>query len=358
MRDCILITGGCGFIGCAVISSIITRDLPIVVIDNLHQQVHPTREPNEDFPDGAILFKRDICDAETWDEVLASYRPVQVLHLAAETGTAQSLTESTRHAMVNVVGTTRMLDAFSARRVRPERIVLTSSRAVYGEGKWRDMASDTSFHALTRTHEQLMRAEWDPVNQVGDGPVDAVPHKASDSAPSPTSVYGATKLTQENVLNAWCAAHDTSNVILRLQNVYGEGQSPHNSYTGIINIFHKIARQGGSIPIYEDGDIVRDFVHIDDVANVILAALDGRADGLGIIDVGTGKRTTIQEAAVAVAEYHSAPKPHICGKFRDGDVRSAMADITVLEKMGVVPSVALAEGLARVGGWLIKKNHI
>lgn len=358
MQDCILITGGAGFIGSAISRRICGAGLPVVAVDNMLEQVHPKGARSEFLDDRVVLIKRDVTDPATWDEVLAGYRPISVVHLAAETGTAQSLSEATRHASVNVVGTTAMLDAFAKAEIRPQRILLASSRAVYGEGMWRDSATSETFYPAPRSHKVLAAAQWTPTGPSGS-PAIAVPHAASQVFPNPTSIYGGTKLAQEHVLTAWCAAFSVPLSILRLQNVYGEGQSPFNSYTGIINVFHRIAKSGQSIPVYEDGLIGRDFVHIDDVARVFAHLLSDTSDANHRFDVGAGVETTILDAARIIAELHGAPTPEICGKFRDGDVRSAVADATEMTRQtGLSAKVSFNEGAKRVGDWLASRGYI
>ena len=358
MTDCILVTGGAGFIGSALSGPLVSQGLPVVAIDSFLKQVHPTGTRSEFLHPDVILIREDICAPETWGPVLARYRPVRVVHLAAETGTSQSLTEATRHAMVNVCGTTQMLDAFARADVRPERIVLASSRAVYGEGMWRDITTGSTFYPAPRSHAMLARAEWDP-RGADEGAAEPVAQDARRVAAHPTSIYGATKLAQEHILSSWCGAFGVPLSILRLQNVYGEGQSPFNAYTGIINVFHRLARAKQAIPVYEDGQIWRDFVHIDDVVQVFMAVLAASADQTHKLDVGTGQGTTIHEAARVIARLHDAPDPVICGKFRDGDVRAAVADISAMaEGLGIRAGVAFDEGARRVGEWLLARGHI
>jgi dTDP-L-rhamnose 4-epimerase len=356
MIDCILVTGGAGFIGSAISRLLVEDRQTVVAIDSFLEQVHPSGIPSEFLHQDVVLLKRDVIERDTWEDFLSKYDPKIIIHLAAETGTAQSLTESVRHSRVNVLGTSEMLDALSRRGLKPERIVLASSRAVYGEGVWRDVDSGQTFLPEPRIHAQLAAGKWDPVSPAG-GRVEALKHNAANVPANPTSIYGATKLTQEHILKAWCGAFDVPLAILRLQNVYGEGQSPHNSYTGIINIFHKLAYSKQAIPVYEDGQIVRDFVHIDDVARAIKASLGGAADR-GAVDVGTGTATSILDAARVIAAIHGAPEPVICGRFRDGDVRNACADVTALTSLGVIPSVDFEEGSRRVGHWLVSRGYI
>ena len=142
--------------------------------------------------------------------------------------------------------------------------------------------------------------------------------------------------------------------VLRLQNVYGAGQSLTNPYTGIVSLFSQLARDGKSIPLYEDGEITRDFVYIDDVADALVAAIaTPPAERRRTLDIGTGERTTIRDLATAVAAYHSAPEPHVTGQFRDGDVRHAACDVEhTVAHLDWAPRVSLAEGIDRLQDWI------
>ncbi len=343
----VLVTGGAGFIGCAIAERWASRAARWVAFDNLHPQVHTTRERPEALVAEAELVVGDVTDPAAWDALLADLKPDVVIHLAAETGTAQSLSEATRHAQVNVVGTTAMLDALGRADHVPDHIVLSSSRAVYGEGAWR-RSDGTVFSPGQRPHRQFVAGQWDFPDAV------SLPSTAASTVPAPTSVYGATKLAQEHVLSAWAGAREAGLTILRLQNVYGPGQSLTNSYTGIVSLFSQLARAGTSIPLYEDGAIVRDFVLIDDVADAFVAVLDRGSQGVsGPYDIGTGVGTTIADLASAVAAYHSAPAPHVTGQFRDGDVRAASTDISAsLAALDWTPRFAVDEGLARLQEWI------
>lgn len=357
MQNAVIVTGGAGFIGCALSSQLSEFGLPVVAVDNLHPQIHADSKRPDALDQAVHLHVGDVTEAETWDQVLAKWRPTIVIHLAAETGTGQSLTEATRHAHVNVVGTTAMLDAFSARGLVPEHVLLASSRAVYGEGAWRD-ADGTTFYPPPRSHEVLARSQWNPASPSGTGAASPLPHRAASVFPNPTSVYGATKLAQEHILAAWCGAMQVPLSVFRLQNVYGPGQSPFNAYTGIITLFHRIARKGQALDIYEDGAIGRDFVFIDDVVAALAAGLRAPPVGVRTLDVGSGVVTTIADAARAIAAMHDAPEPQVSGKFRDGDVRWAVADAAPLaESLDVRAKVDFQEGARRVGEWLISRGY-
>lgn len=347
----VLVTGGAGFIGCALSSELASRAERWVVLDNLHPQVHPSRERPADLHEAAELVVGDVTDAEVWDALLSDVHPSLVVHLAAETGTAQSLHEATRHAQVNVVGTTEMLDAFGRVGHIPPRFVLSSSRAVYGEGEWQRVDGST-FLPGQRSHSQFERAQWD-----FDGAV-PLPSEATRTWPAPTSVYGATKLAQENILSSWTSSHDAQLTILRFQNVYGPGQSLINSYTGIVSLFSQWAREGKSIPVYEDGRITRDFVYITDIAKALAAVIvDAPKGDVTRFDVGSGVGTTIMELAGQIAKYHDAPAPHITAAYRDGDVRHAECDITrTVATLDWKPSWDVEHGIAALQEWIAAQD--
>lgn len=343
----VLVTGGAGFIGTAVAERLAASANRWVAFDNLHPQVHPGSIRPVALPEAVELVVGDVSSPDDWDRALDAVRPDVVIHLAAETGTAQSLHEATRHANVNVVGTTQLTDAFGRRDILPKHVFLSSSRAVYGEGTWR-AADGSEFRPGQRSHDQLESATWDFPGAV------SLPSRAASTVPAPTSVYGATKLAQENILTAWGGSRGVPVTIQRFQNVYGPGQSLINSYTGIVSLFSQWAREGKQIPVYEDGAIIRDFVFIDDVADAVVAALvAGPSENRPIMDIGSGVATSILDLASAIARYHGAPEPRVTGQYRDGDVRSASTDISAtLAALDWRPAWDVERGLAALQDWI------
>lgn len=346
MKDCILITGGAGFIGSALSHLIASSDsLPIVAIDSLHPQVHARGIRPAELHEDVRLIVADVCEPETWTAFLAEWRPSLVVHLAAETGTGQSLSEASRHTHVNVTGTARMLDAFAAAGHAPRRFVLSSSRAVYGEGVW-VRADGSTMSPGQRSMAMLEAGQWDFAG------ADALPFVADLTPAAPTSIYGATKLAQEHIIRSWALSFGSEVAILRLQNVYGPGQSLDNPYTGIVSLFSRLARAGKSIPLYEDGLMRRDFVFISDVARALIAAMRKElADGR-IYDIGYGQPTTIGDIADLIAAHYGAPPPHVCGKYRNGDVRHAGCEVGRAAAIGWQPEVALSDGIRQLCDWI------
>lgn len=349
MSTSVLITGGAGFIGSKLARRLIDADHQVAVMDILHPQVHGDGGAL-DLPAVVRLFTGDVTHAPDWDAVLRLFRPAQVVHLAAETGTAQSLSEATRHGSVNVVGTTQLLDALSRAGLVPDQFVLASSRAVYGEGAWQ--SGPHTFYPPPRSHAQLAAGNWDPHGPSGE-PAVPLPNCAGRTEPRPTSIYGATKLAQEHLLTSWAAAHDTRLSVLRLQNVYGPGQSLTNPYTGVVPFFAQLSREGSPTEVYEDGRILRDLVYIDDVIDALFAAVQAPATEPRCVDIGSGAATTIHELARQIAAVYDAPEPVVVGKFRDGDIRAASADIEAAkDQLGWRPKWALADGLQALLEWI------
>lgn len=342
----ILVTGGAGFIGCALSQNLAGRARRYVVVDKLHAQIHASGKRPFALHRSAELIVADIVEEATWDSVLSGFRPQIIIHLAAETGTGQSLTEASRHSLVNVVGTTRMTDALTRHNLSIEHLLLTGSRAVYGEGAWENKVGEIVYPGQ-RSHVQLEAERWD-----FDGLM-SLPSRADLTEARPTSVYGATKLAQEHVLKAWSLATKTPLTILRLQNVYGSGQSLANSYTGIVSLFSRLAREGKAIPLYEDGLVTRDFVWIDDVIRAIVASLELSPAPLSMFDIGSGQAVSIATMANLIAAYYKSPEPKVTRAFRDGDVRHAACDLSLtLDSLNWQPEWSLERGIAKLQEWI------
>jgi len=351
----VLVTGGAGFIGSNFAQKLLSlqEDYEVHAFDNLHPQVHQSSGRPTLLPEDVVLHTGDVSVAGNWDTILKLVQPDIIVHLAAETGTGQSLTESTRHGNVNVVGTTTMLDALNRNNIKPEHIILASSRAVYGDGKW-ESEDGVGFYPGSRSHEMLEASQWDYVDSDGKT-AHAVAMRSDIVEPRPTNIYAATKLAQEHIIRSWTMAYSIPFTVLRFQNVYGPGQSLQNSYTGILALFSRLSYEKKPIDVYEDGIIVRDFVYVDDVAQSIVKSIQHPPQPAEqrTLDVGCGTACTVLEVAQKLSSLADAPAPQISGKYRDGDVRAASCDITkTRETIGYEPEWPLDRGLASLLRWV------
>ncbi len=344
----VVITGGLGFIGSALASRLISEGHAVTVVDNLSPQIHGDL-PGVDAPAGAMVIRLDVRDFAKRADILEGADVV--VHLAAETGTGQSMYRIEEYVDVNERGLASLLAAIAGCRRRPRRVVLSSSRSVYGEGAYRCAdGSGGLVQPLPRSKEQLALGQWD--HRLGGVALNAVATPESLGF-VPGSVYAATKAAQELLLFSAASALGFRPVILRLQNVYGEGQSLRNPYTGIISIFFNKARQGMEIPLYEDGLESRDFVHISDVVSAFSLALVADIPYGTAINIGSGVATSVSDLAETLTRVSGCRVPiRVTGQYRVGDIRHCFADLQRAKCMlGFSPKVTLASGLERFCAW-------
>ena len=352
-----LITGGAGFIGKRLSAALIASGHRVSVFDNIHPQVHKNGSDIVAELEllGVEVVRADVCDADLLKSSVISFRPNVIVHLAAETGTGQSYDLPNRYCSVNVTGTANVVEAArsaKAQGIDLQRIILAGSRAVYGEGACLD-ASNNQVTAVPRKSDDLQKGDFSPKDQHGNQ-VTPVPSRASSTVVAPSSIYASTKLMQEFILQQGLEQTGIDVGILRLQNVYGAGQSLNNPYTGVLSIFCQQLLEGKVLNIFEDGDIVRDFVYVSDVVDAFVSLCEIDILPHAIIDIGCGKPDTILNVANLIIEIMGleGPRTRITGQFRAGDIRYAVADISDAKKLlGWGPKVDLYQGIAELVEW-------
>ncbi|HVA38737.1 MAG TPA: NAD-dependent epimerase/dehydratase family protein [Candidatus Dormibacteraeota bacterium] len=343
----IAISGGLGFIGLRLAESLVGAGHAVAILDNLHPQIHGDERALVRARAFADVQIGDVRDPAAWDAVLDGAEAV--LHMAAETGTGQSMDEVVRYADVNVTGTAALAEALG-RRPAVRSVFLPSSRAIYGEGAY---ACDVHGAVLPerRTRAALERGDFAlrcPVCRQAARPIAT----SEDVMPRPASVYATTKLAQELILKQYCEAKGVDLRVARYQNVYGPGQALGNPYTGVLVIFAQQIDRGEVLNIYEDGLVARDFVHVDDVVRATTAIMEA-PENPGPVNVGAGKAVSLLGVVAGFAEALGRDVPYrISGDFRFGDIRHAVADVTKLRALGVEPGVDLEDGIGTVIRWL------
>lgn len=341
----IFVTGGAGFIGSHLMKALSRDAESACVYDNLLPQVHGQGARCPDFPENVRFVLGDVRDSNTLVRALRETEPHIVYHLAAETGTGQSRDEITRYCDVNVVGTSRLIEAIRHLKTPPTRVVLASTRAVYGEGAYQD-AYGKLVVPSPRTAADMKARRFAPKDSAGR-PLHALPTR-EDSPPAPASVYATTKLAQEYLLNQGLEGTNIECVVLRFQNVYGPGQSMRNPYTGVLSIFLSQILSRRRLNIYEDGEITRDFVFVEDVVRSLTTAATAPVPRGAVINIGTGRGVTILHVAQKLLNILGRREDDldITGDFRPGDVRHAVADASLAEAlMNWRASISLEEGL-------------
>jgi dTDP-L-rhamnose 4-epimerase len=350
----ILITGGAGFIGTHLAARAAALGYRLRVLDNLSAQIHGP-DARYKAPASAIEFIHgDIRDRECVRCALTGVE--MIVHLAAETGTGQSMYEIQRYYEVNVQATANLFDLLANEPHSIRRVVLASSRSVYGEGAY--SCPDCSEagerrYPKSRSADALAAHKWDPLCPVCEAVLVPVPTR-EDDALSPASIYAATKLAQEDLVRISCASLGLDHAILRFQNVFGEGQSLNNPYTGILSIFSTRIRLGLSLPIFEDGQETRDFVHVSDVVGALMRCIEAEGGIAAVVNVGSGAGTSVMDVArLLIASMNGNIEPQVTEQYRLGDIRHNFADIAALEGiLGYRPMMPLDKGLDQFCDWV------
>jgi len=351
MGGLVLITGGAGFIGSSLAEALLSEGKRVRIMDNFSPQIHSNQSLPDCLQDRVQLIKADVRDREALRGALIGV--TELVHLAAETGTGQSMYEIEKYFSVNVQGTAALIDLLQNDGCGSEirSIIVASSRAVYGEGAY-----------LCPEHNLVFPGQRNPVEMIKG---DFEPHcpycgaglqlgKTSENAPfQPMSFYGLTKQVQEQAILLYAQVRGINAFALRYQNVYGPGQSLKNPYTGILAVFSNLARQNQDIEIYEDGNESRDFVYIDDVVEATCRSINFSGKFIGPLNVGSDHAVSVINVAQEIKKYFgSSSAIRITGAFRAGDIRHNLADISNLEKiLEYVPRTSFKIGLANFLEW-------
>jgi dTDP-L-rhamnose 4-epimerase len=329
LNKSVLITGGAGFIGKHLTMHLLSLGCNIRILDNFSPQVHSNDTLPDIIKDNVELIKGDILDYNLLKKSIKGMD--SVIHLASETGTGQSMYEINKYYNVNVQGTANLLDILINEKNAENitNIVVSSSRSIYGEGQY-CCINHGVVSPDERTDENMKKGNFEPICPVCECNLEI--RKTKETALiKPASVYALTKHAQESLILLLAKKRNINAFAFRYQNVYGSGQSLKNPYTGILAVFSNLARNSEDIEIYEDGLESRDFVFIDDVVEATAKSLfyDGKFNGA--INVGSGNATSVLEVAKLIVKYFkSSSNIIVTGKYRMGDIRHNIADISKL----------------------------
>jgi len=334
----VLVTGGAGFIGSAIVDQLVARDHEVVVVDHLHPSAHA--EPPDYVNERAEYHWRDLRDIEAARDAT---RGVDVVcHQASMVGLGVDFADAADYVGHNDLGTAQLLRALHERDFRG-RIVLASSMVVYGEGSYR-CATHGAVRPGPRDPHDIAAGRYEPTCPVCRAPLDSDVIDET-AAVDPRNVYAATKLHQEHLCRAYALEHGAQVVALRYHNVYGPRMPRNTPYAGVASIFRSAAERGEAPKVFEDGGQRRDFVHVDDVARANVGAIEAERPVDGSFNVATGEPHTVLEMATALAGAIAPGDPRVApdvvGGYRPGDVRHITASPQrALEALGFRAEVA------------------
>lgn len=351
----ILITGGAGFIGSNIALKLIDKGLNVTVLDNLSPQIHGdnpeiTSPLYRSIINKVNFINGSVTSKEKWAEAIDEQDAI--IHLAAETGTGQSMYEIQKYIDVNIGGTAIMLDVLANNPHKIKKIVVAASRAIYGEGKYKCIEHGIVY-PTERLDEDMLKGDFQCKCPICYNTVEIL-STTEDSKIHPTSVYGITKQNQEQMVLTVCKSLRIAAVGFRYQNVYGPGQSLSNPYTGILAIFSTRIKNGNPINIFEDGKETRDFVFIDDVVEATILGLEKDEANGQVYNVGTGVAIDVITVANTLSKFYNKEIPiQISGNYRLGDIRHNFADISKIKsELGFVPKWNFDNGIETFTKWV------
>jgi len=291
----------------------------------------------------------DVRDASAVD--LALEDVTTIYHLAADTGVGQSMYAVGQYFSTNVQGTAQLWEGIQKRPGQIKRVILASSRAIYGEGRY-SCARCGDVVPNQRSEEQLLKGDWRHHCPICSSDLEPRPSDES-TQPGPVSVYGLTKKIQEDICRLMGHTTGVPIAILRYFNVYGPRQSATNPYTGVIPMFCSRIRSGRSIPLYEQGVPLRDFVHVEDVVEANIAAMS-LMDDVHVVNVGSGTALSLREVADIVCSVLGvASNVQLTTRFRVGDILCCYANLDRSSRVvGSEKRVAFTQGLGTLLPWL------
>ncbi len=347
----VLVTGAAGFIGSHIAEIMQAAGHEVRGLDSLTPAVHNGRPGH--VPDNLVVA--DVRDPAAVDEALAGVDAV--CHQAAMVGLGVDLSDLPLYSDVNVTGTAVLLEAMGRHGI--PRLVFASSMVVYGEGAY-DCATHGRVRPAPRDPGDLTAGRFEPRCPVCGQPL--VTNTVGEQAPlDPRNAYAASKVAQEHFTASWARLTGGTAVGLRYHNVYGPRMPRDTPYSGVAAIFRSCLENGVPPRVFEDGGQRRDFVHVRDVAQANLLALEavGRAvdgepvadgfaaGGLRCYNVASGEPRTVGEMATALSGAFGDIEPVVTGEYRLGDVRHIVASPqSAARALGFRARTRFAEGIA------------
>ena len=356
----ILITGGAGFIGSNLALKLIAKGYNVTILDILSPQIHG-ENPDQTSPlyisikEKVRFIRGSVTSREDWMNALKDQECV--VHLAAETGTGQSMYEIEKYVQVNIGGTALLLDILANIPNKVKRVLVAESRAIYGEGRYYSEELNRYVYPTERADDDMRRGDFEVKYPNCKQPLKLV-GTTEDSAIHPTSVYGITKQVQGQLVHLVCSSLGVESVSFRYQNVYGPGQSLSNPYTGILSIFSTRIKNGNGITIFEDGKETRDFVYIDDVVDATILGIEVKGATGNAFNIGTGVATDVLTVAKTLIEKYGVEVPvTVSGNYRLGDIRHNFADITLARCiLGFEPKWSFSDGIGEFAKWVNEQD--
>jgi len=349
----ILVTGGAGFIGSHTTDELIRHNHSVIVLDNLERQVHPKREPPSYLNDKAEYVWGDISKKSTWRNIFNSFDLDSIIHLAGRVGIAQSMYEPSHYIKVNSLGTALLYQVLIEnpeimRRIK--KIIVASSKTIYGEGSYNCSTCGMTIYPGMRKESDLKNKIWDFYCPCCNHTLEPVGIR-EEKPPQNLSIYALTKYDTERMAMNFAETYNLPTIAFRYFNVYGPRQSLSNPYTGVSAIFSSRIKNESPVILFEDGNQLRDFIFVEDIARVNTTAVESGATG--VFNIGTGKPHSIFDIAQTLKTIFQSDVPlTVTQEYRKGDTRHDFADIgKARNELSFEPETDLFTGLKKLVEW-------
>jgi len=355
----ILVTGGAGFIGSHTVDALLAKGHRVRILDNFAKPVHLKGRPSY-LPREAEVIDGDVRNKGDWVKALDGIDAVY--HLAAY---QDYLPDFSKFFHVNSVGTAFLYEVAVERRLRLKKVVVASSQAVYGEGKYRcangrcpsQKREGGVLYPSIRCEGQLSKGQWEHVCPDCSGVLEV--QRTDEERVNPVNQYAVSKYTQELISLSLGRRYEIPTAALRYSIVQGPRQSFYNAYSGACRIFCLSYYFGKQPTIYEDGRQVRDFVNIEDVVAANLLVLDDDRANYEVFNVGGGKAYTVLEFVDIVRRISGRDiEPRVSGEYRFGDTRHIISDISKLQGLGWTPKCDSEKSVTDYLHWLAEQEDI
>lgn len=351
MSERVLITGGAGFIGSHLVDTLLEKGYFVRVYDNLEPQVHGKSQNIPDyFNKEAELIVGDVRDREKLKKAINNIDII--FHLAASVGVAQSMYEIAKYTESNTMGGATLLDLIANEKHNIRKVVVASSMSVYGEGAY-SCNNCGKVYPKIRSLEQFKKNDWEM--KCPNCNIDVMPIPTDEDKPLfPTSIYAVSKRDHEEMFLIIGRAYQIPTVALRFFNVYGPRQALSNPYTGVAAIFSSRLMNDRPPIIFEDGNQARDFIHVSDIVQACILAIEKSEGDYQVFNVGTGRKLSVLDVAnVLMDKLSFKGEPQIVNRFREGDIRHCYADISLIKKiLGYEPKVKFEDGIIDLVNWV------
>lgn len=350
MKSLVLVSGGAGFIGSHTADLLLQKGYRVRILDNLSPKTHNGKWPG--YLDQRIeKIKGDVRNKKDWE---LSLKDVDyVIHLAAW---MDLMPEFSKFFSINVTGTANLYEVIVSQKLPIKKVVVASSQFVYGQGKWK-CRLDGIVYPKDRQSSDLEKGIWDPKCPKCNGNVTSLPN--TEDHQDPPNQYAISKYTQELMAIRLGKLHNIPSTALRYSIAHGARQSLKNVYSGALRIFTLQLASGQSPSIFEDGNQIRDYVSVKDIAAANVLAMESPKMDFEAFNVGGGRSYSVIDLGREIAKQlrvKAELKP--AGSYRTGDIRNATSSIEKINRHGWIPKYTEEENVKEFISWFNSNQHV